>query len=144
MHRAGTVVGRPGRAHDADMERPTVLIVDDHEGFRASARILLADAGFEVVAEAADGRSALALACRIHPEIVLLDVQLPDIDGFLVAKELVRGSPSPAVVLVSTRDAADYGRRLAESGVTGFISKSRLSGDTLRAMLRRPTKEASR
>lgn len=126
------------------MDRPTVLIVDDHAGFRASARILLADAGFEVVAEAADGRSALAQAGRLHPEVVLLDIQLPDIDGFLVAKELVHAAWSPAVVLVSTRDAVDYGRRLAGSGATGFISKSRLSGDTLRAMLRRPTKEASR
>jgi DNA-binding NarL/FixJ family response regulator len=126
------------------MERPTVLIVDDHAGFRASARILLVDAGFEVVAEAADGRSALGQAGRLHPEIVLLDIQLPDMDGFVVAKELAHGSWSPAVVLVSTRDAVDYGRRLTESSATGFISKSRLSGDTLRAMLRRPTKEASR
>jgi DNA-binding NarL/FixJ family response regulator len=126
------------------MDRPTVLIVDDHAGFRESARILLVDAGFDVVADAADGRSALEQAGRLHPEIVLLDVQLPDIDGLLVAKELVRGSWSPTVVLVSTRDAADYGRRLAESGATGFISKSRLSGDTLRAMLRGPDKEASR
>jgi DNA-binding NarL/FixJ family response regulator len=125
------------------MDRPTVLIVDDHAGFRAHARALLASAGFEIVAEAADGRAALDRASRLHPAIVLLDVQLPDIDGFAVASELVGGPWSPSVVLVSTRDAADYGRRLMDCGAVGFISKSRLSGDTLRAILRESTKEGS-
>jgi DNA-binding NarL/FixJ family response regulator len=126
------------------MDRPTVLIVDDHAGFRAHARALLTAADFEVVAEAADGRTALDLTGRFQPAIVLLDVQLPDIDGFAVARELVSGPSSPSVVLVSTRDATDYGRRLTDCGAVGFISKSRLSGDTLRAILRESTKEASR
>ncbi len=126
------------------MDRPTVLIVDDHDGFRAYARALLADAGFDVVAEAADGRAARELAGRFDPMIVLLDVQLPDIDGFAIARELADGQSSAAVVLVSTRDASDYGRRLAASGAIGFISKSRLSGDTLRAILRTSAKEGSR
>jgi DNA-binding NarL/FixJ family response regulator len=126
------------------MDRPTVLIVDDNEGFRAHARALLSDVGFDVVAEAADGRTATDLARRFDPMIVLLDVQLPDIDGFAVARELVDGPYAAAVVLVSTRDAADYGRRPADCGAIGFISKSRLSGDTLRAILRESTKEGSR
>jgi DNA-binding NarL/FixJ family response regulator len=141
---AGTVVPRHDPRHDADMDRPTVLIVDDHAGFRAHARALLTIADFEVVAEAADGRTALDQAGRFEPAIVLLDVQLPDIDGFGVARELVDGPSSPAVVLVSTRDAADYGRRLTDCGAVGFISKSRLSGDTLRAILRKSAKEGSR
>ena len=128
----------------SDMDRPTVLIVDDHAGFREHARALLTAAGFEVVADAADGRAALDRAGRFHPAIVLLDVQLPDIDGFAVARELVERPSPPAVVLVSTRDAGDYGRRLSDSGAVGFISKSRLSGDTLHAVLRSSTKEASR
>ena len=126
------------------MDRPTVLIVDDHDGFRAHARALLADAGFDVVAEAADGQAARELAGRFDPMIVLLDVQLPDIDGFAIARELADGQSSAAVVLVSTRDASDYGRRLAASGAIGFISKSRLSGDTLRAILRESAKEGPR
>jgi DNA-binding NarL/FixJ family response regulator len=126
------------------MDRTTVLIVDDHAGFRAHARALLASDGFEIVAEAAEGRAARDLAGRFHPAVVLLDVQLPDIDGFTVARELIDGPYDAVVVLVSTRDAADYGRRLADSGAAGFISKSRLSGDTLRAILREPTKEGSR
>ena len=117
------------------MRRPTVLIVDDHDGFRGSARDLLSMAGFDVVAEAADGRTALALALGVRPAVVLLDVQLPDLDGFAVARELMQGPAPPAVVLVSTRDAADYGRRIGTSAAAGFITKSRLSGDTLRAIL---------
>ena len=128
----------------AAMDRPTVLIVDDHAGFRVHARILLSGSGFDVVADAPDGRAALDQVSRLHPAIVLVDVQLPDIDGFAVARELVDGPLPPVVVLVSTRDATDYGRRLPDSGAAGFISKSRLSGDTLRAILRKSAKEASR
>jgi DNA-binding NarL/FixJ family response regulator len=125
------------------MDRPTVLIVDDHAGFRAHARLVLTGADFEVVGEAADGRAALDQVGLMRPSVVLLDVRLPDTDGFAVARALARGPSPPAVVLVSTRDLSDYGRRPAESGAVGFISKSRLSGDTLRAILRDPTDEVS-
>jgi DNA-binding NarL/FixJ family response regulator len=126
------------------MDRPTVLIVDDHAGFRTHASELLASAGFEVVAEAADGRTACGLAVRFDPTLVLLDIQLPDIDGFAVAREIVDGPSASAVVLVSTRDSTDYGRRPLDCGAVAFISKSRLSGDTLRAILRESIKEGSR
>jgi DNA-binding NarL/FixJ family response regulator len=141
---AGTVASRRSRRNHAGMDRPTVLIVDDHAGFRAHARELLASGGFEIVAEAADGRTAIELTVRFDPTMVLLDVQLPDLDGFAVAREIVDGPSAAAVVLVSTRDAADYGRRPAGCGAVGFISKSRLSGDTLRAILRKSAKEGSR
>jgi DNA-binding NarL/FixJ family response regulator len=114
---------------------PTVVIVDDHPGFRSSARALLEAAGFEVVGEAADGESALAAVDRLHPRIVLLDVQLPGIDGFAVAERLARAGDPPAVVLVSTRDVSSYRRRLARSPVRGFISKSELSGNALSALV---------
>jgi DNA-binding NarL/FixJ family response regulator len=121
------------------MTRPTVLIVDDHAAFRALAREVLAGAGFDVVAEAPNGESALAAAARINPEIVVLDVQLPGINGFEVARRLLASSSPTAVVLVSTADAVDYGRRIGESGAVGFITKSNLSGDTLHAALRGQT-----
>lgn len=124
------------------MSRPTVLIVDDHDGFRAHARDLLSLSDFDVVAEAADGQAALDQVSRLRPTVVLLDVRLPGIDGFAVARELASLPSPPVVVLVSTRDAADYGRRIAASGAAGFISKSLLTGDTLQAILR-ATKEAS-
>ena len=121
------------------MARPSVLIVDDHAGFRTVARDLLAASGFDVVGEAADGMSAISEAVRVQPSVVLLDVQLPDIDGFDVTRRLLEGPEPPVVVLVSTRDARDYGRKLADSGAAGFITKGHLSGATLRAML--PTVE---
>jgi DNA-binding NarL/FixJ family response regulator len=114
---------------------PTVVIVDDHAGFRSSAKALLEAAGFEVVGEAEDGVSALAAVDRLHPRIVLLDIQLPDIDGFAVAERLARAGDPPAVVLVSTRTISSYRRRLARSPVRGFISKSELSGNALSALV---------
>ena len=114
---------------------PTVVIVDDHPGFRSSARALLEAAGFAVVGEAGDGVSALAVVGRLRPRIVLLDIQLPDIDGFAVAERLARAGDPPAVVLVSTRDISSYRRRLARSPVAGFLSKSELSGNALSALV---------
>jgi DNA-binding NarL/FixJ family response regulator len=113
--------------------RRTVLIVDDHEAFRASARALLEADGFDVVGEAADGGEALAAATSLRPDIVLLDIQLPDVDGFTVARQLAAVAHPPAVVLVSSRDAASYGPRLGETPAVGFIPKSGLSGEALAA-----------
>ena len=111
--------------------RPTVLIVDDHADFRRSARALLEADGFEVVGEAATGADALRAVAALRPRIVLLDVQLPDLDGLAVAERLAAAPSAPAVVLTSSRDAAAYGPRLAESPARGFIPKSRLSGAVL-------------
>ena len=109
--------------------------MDDDAGFRAAASALLEAAGFRVRAEADSGLAALREAAVHRPELVLLDVQLPDMDGFEVARRLQSGEAPPAIVLISTREAVDYGRRVPESGVAGFISKSRLSGGALRAIL---------
>jgi DNA-binding NarL/FixJ family response regulator len=113
----------------------SVLIVDDHAGFRAFARALLGSEGFEVVGEAEDGASALRAVVQLRPDLVLLDVQLPDLDGFEVAERLATDAHPPAVVLVSTRDAASYRRRLGETSAQGFIAKGELSGAALAAVL---------
>ncbi|MBD0348574.1 MAG: response regulator transcription factor [Thermoleophilia bacterium] len=113
----------------------TVLIVDDHPTFRATARALLASEGYEVVGEAADGRSALEAARELHPEIVLLDVQLPDIDGFEIASLLAANGSSAAVVMTSSRDSSDFGSLVEESGARGFIPKAELSAAALSALL---------
>jgi DNA-binding NarL/FixJ family response regulator len=115
--------------------RPTLLIVDDHPGFRSLARKLLVAGGFEVVGEAANGQDALATARQLRPDLVLLDVQLPDLDGFEVTARLADGKAEPVVVLTSTRDRADYGERVKRSGARGFIPKAELSGAALRAFL---------
>jgi len=115
--------------------RPRVLIVDDHEPFRAAARRVLTAAGFEVVPDAVDGAGALRSAGELHPDVVLLDVQLPDADGFDVARQLSRARHPPAVVLVSGRPRSDYGRLVERSGALGFIDKAELSGPRLRQEL---------
>ena len=117
------------------MSARDVLLVDDDPRFRAVARSLLRAWGFEVAGEATSGREALDTASRLRPSIVLLDIQLHDLDGFDVTRRLLATPPAPAVVLISTREAIDYGRRIADSGALGFITKSRLSEDTLRALL---------
>jgi DNA-binding NarL/FixJ family response regulator len=114
-----------------------VLIVDDHAGFRGVARRLLQDMGSLVVGEAGTGAEALTQARRLKPDLVLLDIQLPDIDGMAVARSLSSDSDPPAVVLVSSRDAADYGPRLDGCGALGFIAKADLTAESLAALLER-------
>ena len=114
---------------------PRVLIVDDHPSFRASARVLLEAEGFDVVGEAADGAQAITEAGRLRPEVVLLDVQLPDIDGFDVAARLTGEGGGPAVILVSSRDGSDFGPLVTRSGARGFVPKAELSGDRVQALL---------
>jgi DNA-binding NarL/FixJ family response regulator len=111
----------------------TVLIVDDHQGFRASARSLLELDGFDVVGEAADGASAVELAYELEPELVLLDVALPDTSGFDVAEQLAGASAE--VILTSSREQRDLGERVHESGALGFVAKEHLSGTAIRALL---------
>jgi DNA-binding NarL/FixJ family response regulator len=115
---------------------PTVLIVDDHAAFRTSARALLQAEGFDVVGEAADGASAIQAVSSLQPEVVLLDVQLPDLDGLAVAEELAAIPDAPAVVLISGREASTYGSRIRTASARGFIHKSRLSGEALLALIR--------
>ncbi len=113
----------------------TVLIVDDHPGFRASARMLLEAEGFDVVGEAGDGRSGLDAAAELHPDVVLLDIQLPDMDGFAVADGLNRNGVMPAVVLISSRAREDLKDQVEASPALGFIPKSELSGPALEALI---------
>ncbi len=112
-----------------------VLIVDDSAGFRAQARAMLAAAGYEVIGEAEDGRAAMALARRLDPELVVLDVQLPDISGLEVARLLHEETNPPAIILISSREASDYGARVDRSGARGFISKAELSAHAIEVVL---------
>jgi two-component system response regulator EvgA len=116
----------------------TILIVDDDRRFRAQARDLLAADGFVVIGEAVDGASGLEAAQALQPDFVLLDIGLPDIEGFEVARVLAIDGPPPLIVLTSSRDARAYGRRLANGHVLGFIPKERISGTAIRALVDRP------
>lgn len=113
----------------------TILIVDDHASARRSIRALLEAAGYDVVGEAEDGITGLAEARRLHPQVVLLDIQLPDIDGFEVAARLAQNGYRPDVVLTSSRDATDYGELIDEAPARGFLAKDELSGEALAALL---------
>jgi DNA-binding NarL/FixJ family response regulator len=114
---------------------PTVLVVDDHEAFRESAAALLEAEGFTVVGVAADGRGALELSERMRPAVVLLDIQLPDVDGFAIAEQLLGLPEPPRVVLISTHAASTYGARLQSTPASGFITKRELSGSRLAALV---------
>jgi DNA-binding NarL/FixJ family response regulator len=113
----------------------TILIVDDSAIFRVQARTLLTADGFDVVGEAPDGLSGLEAARTLRPDLVLLDIGLPDVEGFEVARALAVDGPPPFVVLTSSREAGAYGPRLAESRVLGFVAKDELSGAAIRALV---------
>lgn len=113
----------------------SLLIVDDHASFRSFARMLLTAEGFDVTGEAQDGASAIEAAGRLRPDVVLLDVQLPDMDGFEVAQRLSTLVHAPRVVLTSSREASDFGHRLTGAPARGFIPKQDLSGPALAELL---------
>jgi DNA-binding NarL/FixJ family response regulator len=127
-----------GRRCEARPVTPRVVIVDDHAPFRSLARRLLVAGGLSVVGEAADGAGALAAVREYAPDVVLLDVQLPDLDGFAVAEVLAGEPEAPVVVLVSSRALLDYGSRVDASTARGFIAKADLSSETLLHVIRGP------
>jgi len=114
----------------------TVLIVDDHPSFRASARAMLEAEGFDVVGELTEGASVVETVLALEPDVVLLDVQLPDMTGFDVCAGLENCDASTAqVILVSSRDLTDYGELVDVSCACGFVPKGELSGDMITALL---------
>jgi two-component system chemotaxis response regulator CheY len=113
----------------------TVLIVDDHAGFRATARRVLEAGGYSVIAEAADGSSGVTAAAESRPDLALVDVQLPDFDGFEVARRLREAGGTSDIVLISSRDRADFGSLVENSGARGFVSKGDLSAGALEELL---------
>ena len=115
--------------------RRTVLIVDDHEGFRASARRVLEAEGYCVIAEASDGLSGVTAAAESRPDLALVDVQLPDFDGFEVTRRLRDAGETPQIVLISSHERSDFGSLIDASGAEGFVSKADLSAAALEALL---------
>jgi DNA-binding NarL/FixJ family response regulator len=118
-----------------DRVAASVLIVDDHARFRATARRALERDGWRVVGEAADGESALRAVQMLEPDVVVLDVGLPDMSGLEVARHLRDRSPRLAVVVVSTRDSSDYRDLALANGARGFLAKADLTGAALAALL---------
>jgi DNA-binding NarL/FixJ family response regulator len=118
-----------------------VVIVDDQEPFRAAARdvVELTD-GFEVVGEAATGEESIELVGRLRPDLVLMDLNLPGIDGLEATRRIRADGPEHVVVLmVSTYEAAEYAPRATEAGAAGYISKSEFGPDELEQAWRSAT-----
>jgi CheY-like chemotaxis protein len=134
--RVGWVEIAGASCHDLRVGPVLVLVVDDHAGFRRLARRMLERAGY-AVAEAACGADAVAAAADLKPDVVLLDVQLPDVDGFAVARSLAAFEHPSPVVLTSTREASDYGERISASSAIAFLPKTDFSGAALRKILAR-------
>jgi len=114
----------------------TILMVDDHAGFRERARVLLEAEGYDVVGEAADGQSGIEAARRLRPDLALVDIGLPDLDGFAVAASMRASGTAGLIVLISGRDREDFGDRVARSEADGFIAKRDLSAEHLARFLR--------
>ena len=135
--RAGPLGRAPLWCHNSLME--TVVVVDDDSGFRALVGELLRLSGFAVIGHASDGHHAVAVARRLRPDIVLLDIQLPGADGFWVAGQLLADAVPPLVVLMSGRSPEDYGDSLQGCrGVAGFLAKADLTGTMLRQLVLTP------
>ena len=120
---------------EGDTVQETILIVDDHPSFRAVAQMVLETDGFDVVGTAGDGETAVAATLRLVLDVVLLDVELPDMDGFEVAARLREAGSRAAILLASSRDGADFGSLVADSGARGFIAKAELTGDAVRVLV---------
>jgi DNA-binding NarL/FixJ family response regulator len=134
---AGTRTSKLDATHqNGSLMATTVLIVDDHASFRRAVRLVLEYEGYEVIGEAADGEEALTAAAELAPELVLLDVHMPGIDGFEVAERLTSHENPPKVVLTSSRDGSDFDQRVRRSGARGFIPKAEISGVRLADLLR--------
>ena len=118
----------PGRA-------TRFLLVDDHHDFRRQARALLEAEGILVVGEARDGTSAVDEVAIIRPDVVILDIGLPDIDGFEVARRLAALETPPLVILISSREAATFGIHIASSCAAGFVRKDDLSAAAIGALV---------
>ena len=112
-----------------------VLIVDDHEGFRSMVHSLLEAEGYEVVGVAGDGASGIEAARKLNPQLIVLDVQLPDTTGFEVARQVRSAGLTSPIILTSSRDASSYGDQIETSGAVGFIPKGEMSGAAVRELL---------
>jgi DNA-binding NarL/FixJ family response regulator len=117
------------------VDATSVLIVDDHAGFRLSARRILEADGFHVVGEAASGATGVEEARRLKPQVVLLDVYLPDGSGFEFADAIGRLPGAPAVVLISSHDVEDFGESLPATSARGFVPKGELCGHAISALV---------
>jgi DNA-binding NarL/FixJ family response regulator len=112
-----------------------VLVVDDQAPFRSAARAVLRRLeGFEFAGEASSGPEAIDLVDRLHPALVLMDINMPEMTGIEATRRIVSAHPDVVVILCSTYDAADLPPGAADSGAAAYVNKERLAADTIRQL----------
>jgi CheY-like chemotaxis protein len=124
-----------GSNRQNDAVRPSLLLVDDHADFRQFAQMILEAEGFDVIGSVGSGEEALTEAARLTPDLVLLDVHLPGIDGFTTAERLAEFARPPTVILISSRRARAFGAKIENAPVRGFLTKQELSGANLASLI---------
>ncbi len=113
----------------------SVLVVDDQAPFRFAARAVLRRLeGFEFAGEASSGPEAIELVDRLHPALVLMDINMPEMSGIEATRQIVSAHPEVVVILCSTYDAADLPPAASASGATAYVNKERLASDTIRQL----------
>jgi DNA-binding NarL/FixJ family response regulator len=113
----------------------TLLVVDDQAPFRFAAKAVLRRLdGFELTGEAGSGAEAIALVEELRPDLVLMDINMPGMNGIEAARQIVAAHPEVVVVLCSTYDVADLPPDVAASGASGYVSKERFGADVLRRL----------
>jgi DNA-binding NarL/FixJ family response regulator len=120
---------------NTDVQQLCVVIVDDHALLRKGTRQILSEAiGIAVVAEAANGADALAAVASTRPDVVLVDIRLPDQNGIELARNIVEHYPDSKVVILSAYDDEDYVRAAMDVGVVGYLLKTMPGDDLVRAV----------
>jgi two-component system, NarL family, invasion response regulator UvrY len=113
----------------------SVLVVDDQAPFRMAARAVLRRLeGFEFAGEASSGPEAIELVDRLHPALVLMDINMPEMNGIEATRQITAAHPDVVVILCSTYDAADLPPGASASGAAAYVNKERLAADTLRRL----------
>jgi two-component system, NarL family, invasion response regulator UvrY len=112
---------------------PTVLVVDDQAPFRTAAKAVLRRLdGFELAGEASSGSEAIELVDRLHPELVLMDINMPQMNGIEATRQVVAAHPGTVVILCSTYSLSDLPDDAGSSGAAGYVNKEQLGADLLR------------
>jgi DNA-binding NarL/FixJ family response regulator len=113
----------------------SVLVVDDQAPFRLAARAVVRRAeGFDLAGEAASGEEAVALAQELHPQLVLMDINMPGINGIEATRQLVASDPTTTVFLCSTYQLSDLPPDAKTSGARAYINKEELNADLLQRL----------
>jgi DNA-binding NarL/FixJ family response regulator len=116
------------------MERVKVIVVDDHEIVREGIRVLLQDTPFEVIGEAGTGREAIEAARTLLPDIVIMDIAMPDLNGLEATRQIRRDHPNTEVLIVSVYDTETVVKDVLRVGARAYVAKADTARDLVAAL----------